>query len=210
MTLLISFPWFLELTCVATHPELTLLPYFLGQMKYDTFLAMLQETNFSAVQIWKPFESALPNYSKVELPETLKEVPSILMNHLIDQISGIRQFKDMETEKLPLWSIILISIGAVILAVALLFLCRRHLSKLKIRRGGGKEKMMKTTDMEEKDVTEQQQQQQLSLALRREVDVSDRGSSKTPPVKKDSQKLEATPVSSLICVLDGDDRETSL
>lgn len=69
---------------------------------------------------------------------------------------------------------------------------------------------MKTTEMEEKDVMEQQQQQQLSLALRREVDVSDRGSSKTPPVKKDSRKLEATPVSSLICVLDGDDRETSL
>ena len=170
---------------------------------------MLQETYFAAIQIWKPFESALPNYSKVELTETLKEVPSIPMNHLIDQITGIRQFKDMETEKLPLWSIILISIGAVILTVALLFLCRRHLSKLKYRRGGGKEKMLTTTEMEEKDVTEQQQQQ-LSLALRREVDVSDHGSSKTPPVKKDSRKLEATPNSSLICVLDGDDRETSL
>ena len=90
----------LALTCVASHPDIILLLYYLEQIKYnpqnDLFLGMLRETNFPAVQIWEPFVSVLPNYSKIELPETLKEIPSITMNNLIDKLTGIRAFKQNE------------------------------------------------------------------------------------------------------------------
>ena len=91
----------LEMTCSAHNREITLLPYFFSQtkchMKSEPFFAMLRESNVSEVQIWRPFISSLPNFSKTELPEILKTVDKIPMSEFINRMQAYRQIK-LESE----------------------------------------------------------------------------------------------------------------
>ena len=100
--------------------------------------------------------------------------------------------------------------GIPIITVLVVALCWKHLAKLILRCGGGKENRSKPTEKMEKTEKEGTMQQQ-SPALGRGDDVSVLWSSMTSPLKRENSKLELTktnPVSQIYAL--DDEREFSL
>ena len=72
---------------------LTLLPYYHNESKsviQDHFIEKLKNYNGSQIQIWKPFISAIPNFTKSYIPVMLKDTKEIPMRHLIMTIVNSR------------------------------------------------------------------------------------------------------------------------
>ena len=57
----------------------------------DHFIKKLKNYNGSQVQILKPFISAIPNFTKSDIPEMLKDTKEIPMRHLIMTIFNSRK-----------------------------------------------------------------------------------------------------------------------
>lgn len=82
----------LNMTCTATSDSLMLPPYYQSETEYlleDTKLKLLKVYAFSNLTLWEPFHKALPAYKFVQLPEKLKEVNEIPMDHLIRTLSSL-------------------------------------------------------------------------------------------------------------------------
>ena len=65
----------LNMSCAASISYLTLLPYH-NESKSDIqdhFIEKLKNYNGSQIQIWKPFISAILNFTKSYIPEMLKD-----------------------------------------------------------------------------------------------------------------------------------------
>ena len=83
----------LNISCAASSSYLTLLPYH-NESKSDIqdhFIEKLNNYNASQIQIWKPFISAIPNFTKSDIPEMLKDTKEIPMRHLIMMIFNSRK-----------------------------------------------------------------------------------------------------------------------
>ena len=84
----------LNMSCAASSRYLTLLPYCHNESKYyiqDHSTEKLKNYNGSQIQIWKPFISAFPNFTKSEILEILKDTKEIPMRHLITTIFNSRK-----------------------------------------------------------------------------------------------------------------------
>ena len=58
----------LNMSCTALSMYLTLLPYYHNESKSDIqdhFIENLKEYDGSKIEIWKPFTTAIPNFTKV-------------------------------------------------------------------------------------------------------------------------------------------------
>ena len=80
------------LKAIVSYP--TLLPYYHNESKpdiQDHFIEKLKNYNGSDFQIWKPFISAIPNFTKSYIPEMLKDTNEIPMRHLIMTIFNSRK-----------------------------------------------------------------------------------------------------------------------
>ena len=61
----------LNMSCASSSSYLTLLPYYHDESKSDIqdhFNEKLKDYNGSQIQIWKPFISAIPNFTKSNIP----------------------------------------------------------------------------------------------------------------------------------------------
>ena len=128
----------LQMTCSAHNQEITLSPYFITQTtthpKNEPFFALLQESNFSEVRIWQPFISSLPNFSAVELPNTLKTVDKIPMSEFIDRFKSFQRIGLDTSWQFPFWAKILVGI-LILIILAVLYKFRRHIASCLPRRG---------------------------------------------------------------------------
>ena len=82
------------MSCAASSSYLTLLPYYHNESKSDIqdhFIEKLKNYNGSQIQIWKPFISAIPNFTKSDIPEMLIDTKEIPMTHLIMAIFNSRK-----------------------------------------------------------------------------------------------------------------------
>ena len=64
------------MSCVASSSYLTLLPSYHNESKSDIqdhFIEKFKNYNGSQVQILKPFISAIPNFTKSDIPEMFKD-----------------------------------------------------------------------------------------------------------------------------------------
>ena len=80
------------LKAIVSYP--TLLPYYHNESKpdiQDHFIEKLKNYNGSDFQIWKPFISAIPNFTKSYIPEMLKDTNEIPTWHLIMTIFNSRK-----------------------------------------------------------------------------------------------------------------------
>ena len=75
----------LNISCTATSSYLTLLPYYHNESKsniQNQFIDNLKSFNGSNLQIWKPFISTIPNFTKANIPAVLKDTKEISRRHL--------------------------------------------------------------------------------------------------------------------------------
>ena len=76
----------LNMLCTTTSSCLTLLPYCHNESILniqDQFIDNLKLYNESKLQIWKPFTSTVPNFTKTHIPALLKDTKEIPTRHLI-------------------------------------------------------------------------------------------------------------------------------
>ena len=76
----------LNMPCSTKSSYLTLLPYYHNESKsniQDQFIDNPKSYNGSSLQIWKSFISAVPNFTKTDIPVILKDIKEIPMRHLI-------------------------------------------------------------------------------------------------------------------------------
>ncbi|MES9970287.1 MAG: hypothetical protein ABW092_09650, partial [Candidatus Thiodiazotropha sp.] len=113
--------------CMAHNEKITLLPYFFSQTKYrpkhDPFLGLLKSTNFSMTKIWEPFRDALPNYTKADLPETLRNVEDVPMTDFISKVRNGRDVRILNSDHekpFPLWGKVAIGLGVGLLLLVIL------------------------------------------------------------------------------------------
>ena len=84
----------LNMSCAASSIYLTLLPYYHNESKSDIqdhFIEKLKNYNGSQIQIWKSFISAIPNFTKSNIPEMLKDTKEIPVRQLIMPIFNSRK-----------------------------------------------------------------------------------------------------------------------
>ena len=75
-----------NMSCTATSSYLTLLHYYHNERKLNIpnqFIDNLKSYNGSNLQIWKPFSSTVPNFTKTDIPAVLKDTNEIPRRHLI-------------------------------------------------------------------------------------------------------------------------------
>ncbi|XP_069106680.1 LOW QUALITY PROTEIN: uncharacterized protein [Argopecten irradians] len=105
----------LDKSCSASNHFLTLVPFYHEESQYnvnDPFQDLLSRYNFS-VNIWKPFQLALPNFTITNLPKELGTLENIPMNNLIDKLNNL---SDIDTD-VDAQGWIYIVIGIIILIV---------------------------------------------------------------------------------------------
>ena len=84
----------LNMSCTASRSYLALLPYYHNESKSDIqdyFIEKLKNYNGSQIQIWKQFILAIFNFTKIDIPEILKDAKEISMRHLIMTIFNSRE-----------------------------------------------------------------------------------------------------------------------
>ena len=70
----------LNMSCIAKYNYLIILPYYHNESKsniQDQFIDNLPSYNGSNLQIWKPFMSTVPNFTKTDIPTVLKDTKEI-------------------------------------------------------------------------------------------------------------------------------------
>ena len=123
---------------------LTLLPFYHNESKSDIqdhFIEKLKNYNGSPVQIWKPFISAIPNFTKSDIPQMLKDIKEIPMRHLIMTILNSKMLGRHPGDKWIFITVIVISALTLLgLELNLVFYIYKRSAKVsyKLARNRGK------------------------------------------------------------------------
>ena len=102
----------LNMSCATSSSYLTLLPYYHNESKsyiQDHFIKKLKNYKGSHIQIWKPFISAIPKFTKSDIPEMLKDTKEIPMRHLFMTIFNSRNSGRQQGLESIFFAIIVIS-----------------------------------------------------------------------------------------------------
>ena len=107
------------MSCTALSTYLSLLPYYHNESKSDIqdhFIENLKEYDDSKIEIWKPFTTAIPNFTKSDIPEMLKDTKEIPMRHLILSVFNSRKLGRNPEHKwiylaITLFALILLGVG---------------------------------------------------------------------------------------------------
>ena len=102
----------------ATSDYLTLLPFYHNESGFAVSNPLgnhLTSSNSTRFQLWEPFLSKLPNFTKMELPPELKDVKEIPMRHLLLRLRHLCQ---ISKERKCIWIYFLIAVIIIALCVA--------------------------------------------------------------------------------------------
>ena len=121
----------LELTCSAFNGYMTLLPFYQRRTKFnltDQVRQFINNYQFGLINVWKDFESKLPNFSDIKIPSKLIEKDEIPMDSLIEELKNNQIKLEPMPASPPYWKYLLIAIGVVFI-LAIVFVFRRRLRK---------------------------------------------------------------------------------
>ena len=80
-------------------------------------LAYFKHINLSQARLWSPFLESLPNMSTVALPEQLRDVMKIPLQHLIDRLHYMQNV-DMKSSSWPIWTYFWIALATMLIIIA--------------------------------------------------------------------------------------------
>ena len=83
----------------------------------DSDMDLLQHINISQFRIWSPLIETLPNFTKISLPSSLKQIPQIPLDNLINELQYL-ETTGVQTSKWSVWTYIII--GSCILIAVLI------------------------------------------------------------------------------------------
>ena len=119
--------------CHAANDFLNLPPYYEYEQQIhvpDPLNNLLTIRNKTKFRVWDSFEK-LPTFPAIELPENLKSIKQIPMDHLVTQLRGLGRV-EVKNTSWPIWVHILINLGIILVVVVLLYCCcivRKNKSK---------------------------------------------------------------------------------
>ena len=123
----------MNMSCTAKSSYLTLLPYYHNESKLniqDQFIDNLKSYNGSNLQIWKPFISTMPNFTKTDIPAVLKDTKEIPMRYFI-----LTDYKSRKSGQLsvPRWIYLATTIATLTILgvgiIAVYYKCKKHLPR---------------------------------------------------------------------------------
>ena len=91
------------------------MPYYHNESKSDIqdhFIENPKEYDGSKIEIWKPFTTAIPIFTKSDIPEMLKDTKENPMRHLILSVFNSRK---LGRNPEPKWIYLIITLSALIL-----------------------------------------------------------------------------------------------
>ncbi|XP_071084800.1 uncharacterized protein [Haliotis cracherodii] len=139
----------LNASCSASNDHLTLLPYYHNESQYefeDNLIQSVHTPNVSNMLLWKPFMKTAIKLNLTRLPDKLKGIKNIPMNHLIDQLNDLQtMIPDDET---PGWKYVL---GVALIIVGILvgmFLYVRYIRPWLAKRGKSRRNVCAATSFE--------------------------------------------------------------
>ena len=120
--------------CHGSNNFLSLPPYYEYEGHFsaiDPLTTLLDLHNMSKFRVWEPFKEALPNFTKLELPENLQTIEQISMGDLIARLRNLRKV-DVSSTSWPTWAYIIINIGVSVLIGCIIYMyCRFYKGKKK-------------------------------------------------------------------------------
>ena len=112
--------------CHAANDYINLPPYYefegYRMPSYDPSSKLLEMRNRTKFRIWDPLILALPNFTAIELPQSLKTIKQIPMNDLLLQLKSLKQVQ-AKSNYLPVWVHILIGLSILLILLALVYIC---------------------------------------------------------------------------------------
>ena len=112
----------LDMSCTASNDFLSLPAYYQHDSTAhigDPFLAILQSSNITAIDIWKPLHTKLPKYNFSRIPPKLQAIKQMAIEPFIAELQGLGEIEDEFI--LPQWVYALVTCGIVFLVVAGVF-----------------------------------------------------------------------------------------
>ena len=91
----------LDTGCSAFSGQITLLPYFHQESKYN-LTSSLQKFNFHNLKLWRTLDLAFPNTSHIKIPKKLAIHDKIPVNDLINELNEVKGIADMPAGT-PIW-----------------------------------------------------------------------------------------------------------
>ena len=120
--------------CHASNDYIKLPPYYEFEgyrvNSLNPLNKLLEVRKQGKFRIWEQFHEALPNFTKLELPEGLQAIEEIPMGDFIRTLEGLNQVR-VNTPSLPTWVHIIISMSLLVAMIALVCFCCKH------KKGGG-------------------------------------------------------------------------
>ncbi len=117
----------IPMNCRAYNEHFTLNAWYVNSSQLRLQNDKLELPTFKGSSIWKPFHTALINFSKTEMPHELSNIREIPMKALITKLQNIRQLNDIDatSDNFPFWGYIVIGkMIAMSSGTALLIYCK--------------------------------------------------------------------------------------
>ena len=125
------------MSCAVSSSYLSLLPYYHNESKSDIqdhFIENLKNYNGSQIQSWEPFISAIPTFTKSDIPEMLKDTKEIPMRHLIMTIFNSKESgKHPGLESIFTAVIVIFALNLLGLGLTLVFYIYKRSAKVSYR-----------------------------------------------------------------------------
>lgn len=109
--------------CVASNDYFTLTSTYQSRSNYKLVpqdLDLLRSINISQIGVLAPLEEKYPNFTKIKLPSSLKQIKQIPMDHLITELSNIQEI-DPDDVAWPDW--VYFCMGIIFMILILVGIC---------------------------------------------------------------------------------------
>ena len=139
-------------TCSASNDHLTLLPYYHRETYHavkDNFQNLINNANISEMLILEPLRIHFDNLTFAKVPAPLKDVDSIPMNHLVQQLQDIdTTMVNMDTGPVSHWEYFLAVIVIIIAIIVGIVMYKKFLRTWLAKLVGDRTQPDVTSDME--------------------------------------------------------------
>lgn len=140
-------------SCVGSSDYFALLSPFNGKSTFeikDSFIDLINtQVRRSQIHLWEPIYDILPNFSKISIPEELREIKEIPLDHLIMKLGEHRPV-NFTSKEWPIWSFLLVGVVIFIVFITAVILYRLYGKRIKTfwlaRKGVNGEKETKISD----------------------------------------------------------------
>ena len=129
----------LEKGCSAFSGPITLLPYFYQESKYN-MTSNLRDFMFrfksNSLKLWRTFEIAFPNSSKIKIPKKMKINKKVPIDVLINELKNVSPV-EIASDGMPEWIYVILAL-AILTILAIVYKFRhqiqKYISKFKINK----------------------------------------------------------------------------